>query len=94
MRACGDDVLELIHDGYATACVEEAPFGYVGVFSAHVNVGFFLGAELDDPADLLEGTGKRMRHVKCRPGGLPDNAALEALIDTAYTDIRSRLRSE
>src|SRR5437762_3581871 len=49
MRACGDDVRELMHDGFPTVCIEDAPFGYVGVFRAHVNVGFFYGAELEDP---------------------------------------------
>lgn len=29
MRACGDDVRELMHDGAPTACVEDAAFGYV-----------------------------------------------------------------
>jgi hypothetical protein len=68
MRRCGEDVRELMHDGYATACVGDAPFAYVGVFKDHVNVGFFNGATLADPARLLEGTGKRMRHVKLKPG--------------------------
>jgi hypothetical protein len=94
MRACGGDVLELMHDGYPTACVEDAAFAYVGVFKAHDNVGFFFGAELDDPAGLLEGSGKRMRHVKCRPGALPDAAALQLLIEAAYADIKSRLEVE
>lgn len=94
MRACGDDVRELMHDGYPTACVEDAAFAYVGVFKAHVNVGFFHGAELDDPSGLLEGTGKRMRHVKCRPGAEINVAALQALIDAAYADIKLRLDLE
>ena len=64
MRACGDDVRELLHDGHPTACVGSAAFCYVSAFTAHVNVGFFLGAELPDPAGLLEGTGIFMRHVK------------------------------
>jgi hypothetical protein len=68
MRSCGDDVLELLHDGHPTACVGDAAFGYVNAFTAHVNVGFFRGAEIADPAGLLEGTGKFMRHVKLRPG--------------------------
>jgi hypothetical protein len=51
----------------------------------------FLGALLDDPAGLLEGTGKRGRHVKLRPGRELDAAALGRLIDTAYADIRARL---
>src|SRR5512132_3905738 len=68
MRDCGDDVRELLHDGHPTACVGEAAFGYVNAFTAHVNVGFFRGAELSDPSGLLEGTGKIMRHVKLTPG--------------------------
>jgi hypothetical protein len=39
-----------------------------GFFRVHVNVGFFHGASLDDRACLLEGSGKRMRHVKLRWG--------------------------
>jgi hypothetical protein len=91
MRACGRDVRELMHDGCPTACVGDAAFGYVNAFKAHVNVGLFFGALLDDPAGLLEGTGKRGRHVKLRPGHEVDAAALARLIDTAYADIRARL---
>jgi len=91
MRECGDDVRELIHDGCPVACVADAPFGYVNVFRAHVNVGFFLGAELPDPAGLLQGSGRQMRHVKLRPGEDFDDAALRALIEAAYLDIKSRL---
>src|SRR4029453_317870 len=68
MRQCGDDVEELMHDGCPVACVEDAPFGYVNTFKGHVNVGFFNGAALEDPAGLFEGSGKRMRHVKLKPG--------------------------
>jgi len=93
MRGCGADVRELFHDGYPTACVGNAPFGYVGAFSAHVNVGFFHGAALDDPAGLLEGAGKRMRHVKLRWGHPVNDAALGELIAAAYRDIRLRLGS-
>jgi hypothetical protein len=92
MRQCGDDVRELMHDGCPTACVGDAAFGYVNAFKAHVNVGFFFGSLLDDPARLLEGTGKRGRHVKLRPGQELDSAALARLIEAAYHDIRARLR--
>src|SRR5215831_15316549 len=68
MRECGSDVLELMHDGCPVVCIEDAPFAYVNVFRSHVNVGFFHGAALQDPAGLLEGNGKRMRHVKLKPG--------------------------
>jgi hypothetical protein len=90
-RDCGDDVRELMHDGCPTACVADVPFGYVNVFKAHVNVGFFHGAELKDPSGLLEGSGKRMRHVKLKPGRELDAAALTALIDAAYRDVKARL---
>jgi hypothetical protein len=92
MRRCGPDVRELMHDGCHTACVGDASFGYVAAYRSHVNVGFFFGALLDDPAHLLEGTGKRGRHVKLRPGTAIDEAALARLIATAYDDIRARLR--
>jgi hypothetical protein len=92
MRQCGGDVRELMHDGCPTACVGDAAFGYVNAFKDHVNVGFFLGALLKDPACLLTGTGKRGRHVKLRPGRQVDSSALAQLIDAAYVDIRVRLR--
>lgn len=91
MRNCGDDVRELLHDGQPTACVADAAFAYVDAFKAHVNVGFFGGAELDDPNGLLEGTGKFMRHVKLRPESEVDATALLKLINTAYTDMKERL---
>ena len=81
-----------MHDGYATACVQDAPFAYVGVFKAHVNVGFFHGAALPDIEGLLVGTGKKMRHVKLRPGHAVDEASLEALVSAAYGDIITRLK--
>ena len=94
MRQCGDDVRELMHDGCPVACVGDAPFGYVNVFKAHVNVGFFLGAELVDPTGLLQGTGRRMRHVKVQPEARLDETALSALIRAAYVDIKSRLMTD
>ena len=92
VRGCGDDVRELIHDDQPTACVGDAAFAYVDAFTAHVNVGFFQGAELDDPAGLLEGTGKFMRHVKLRPECEVDVSALSKLIETAYLDMKGRLQ--
>jgi Domain of unknown function (DU1801) len=93
MRKCGADVREILHDGCPTACVGEIAFAYVNAFTAHVNVGFFHGAALDDPAGLLEGTGKRMRHVKLRRGEPVNTVALNDLITAAYKDLRLRLES-
>jgi hypothetical protein len=94
MRGCGDDVRELLHDGHPTACVGDAGFGYVNVFKAHVDVGFFRGAEIADRGGLLEGSGKFMRHVKLRPGRDVDAAALRNLIEVAYADMRMRVEAE
>ena len=94
MRACGAEVRELLHDGHPTACVGDAGFAYVNAFTAHVNVGFFRGAELADPAGLLVGTGRFMRHVKLTPGGDVDAAALTQLIATAYRDMTRRVEAE
>jgi hypothetical protein len=91
MRQCGDDVRELMHDGCPVACVEDAPFGYVNSFNTHVNVGFFYGAVLEDPAGLLEGSGKRMRHVKLNLSREFKAVALSDLIKAAYLDIKVRL---
>ena len=94
MRACGDDVRELLHDGHPTACVGDAAFGYVNVFKAHVNVGFFRGAEIVDPYRILEGAGKFMRHVKLNSSRDVDADALRKLIETAYIDMKRRVKAE
>jgi hypothetical protein len=87
LRRCGPNVRELIHDGCPVACVEDVAFAYVNAFKSHVNVGFFYGAALDDPHGLLEGSGKRMRHVKLRADRAPNEAALRALIAAAYRHV-------
>ena len=94
LRGCGRDVRELLHDGYPTACVRDAAFAYVGAFKAHVNVGFFRGAELPDPTGLLAGSGKYMRHVKLRPDDNIDENALTDLIAAAYRDMQQRLEAK
>jgi hypothetical protein len=93
MRECGDEVRELLHDGCPVACFGDTPFAYVNVFTSHVNVGFFQGASLPDPARMLQGSGKFMRHVKLKPGTPSDAASLKRLIETAYSHIKSRVEN-
>jgi hypothetical protein len=93
MRRCGDEVREILHDGCPVACLGDVPFGYVNIFTSHVNVGFFQGAGLADPARMLQGTGKFMRHVKLRPGTAVDTASLNRLIELAYLDIKARVEN-
>ena len=49
-------------------------------------------AHLPDPAGLLEGTGKNMRHVKLRPGEVINREALATLIQAAYSTVKSAQR--
>jgi hypothetical protein len=93
MRNCGDEVRELLHDGCPVACLGDVPFGYVNVFTSHMNVGFFHGAALPDPGRLLQGSGKYMRHVKLRRGTAVNAAALSRLIEAAYADIKARVEN-
>jgi hypothetical protein len=93
MRTCGDEVREVLHDGCPVACLGDAPFGYVNVFRSHVNVGFFHGAALPDPAHLLQGEGRFMRHVKLRPGTVTNAGALSTLVTAAYSDIKWRVEN-
>jgi len=93
MRGCGDEVRELLHDGCPVACLGEFPFAYVNVFTAHVNIGFFQGSELPDPAGLLQGNGKFMRHARLKPGTAFDHASLHHLIEAAYAGIKVRMEN-
>jgi len=58
-----------------------------------VNVAFFHGAALLNPARLLQVTGKFMRHVKLRPGTATRAASLSTSIETAYSDIKARVEN-
>ncbi|GHN01638.1 hypothetical protein WSM22_31270 [Cytophagales bacterium WSM2-2] len=91
IKNCGGDVVDIFHDGYPIGCVDQAPFAYVNAFSSHVNVGFFYGADLYDKNGLLEGSGKRMRHIKIRPGVAYDEKEVLNFIKAAYVDIKKRL---
>src|SRR2546423_15047672 len=55
---------------------------YISAHKAHVNIGWF-GADLADPQRLMEGTGKRLRHVKLRNLEDVDKPALRTLLDAA-----------
>lgn len=94
IKNSGSEVEDIFHDGYPIGCVDHAPFAYVNVFTAHVNFGFFYGADLPDETGLLEGTGKRMRHIKIRPDSAYDDKEILALLELAYADILQRLIEE
>jgi len=59
---------------------------YLAAYTEHVNLGFYGGVDLADPAGLLEGTGKRLRHVKVRPGEPFPEADVRALLAEAFAE--------
>ena len=60
-------------------------FCYISVQKDDVNLGFYYGAELPDPEGLLQGTGKRLRHVKIRESKTIGSPALRQLLEVAST---------
>lgn len=91
LKNCGPAVQDIFHDDHPVLCVETAPFAYIDVFKSHINLGFFYGAELPDPNGLLEGMGKRMRHIKLYPSKSSKDQEIKTLIEIAYADILERL---
>ncbi|HET7560809.1 MAG TPA: DUF1801 domain-containing protein [Rhodanobacteraceae bacterium] len=63
-------------------------YAYIAVQPSHINLGFYHGMMLNDPAGLLEGSGKALRHVKVRHVADTRNAALADLLRQAISDRR------
>lgn len=61
-------------------------FCYISAHGAHVNLGFNYGADLPDPEGLLEGTGKKFRHIKIAQIEQIQQAGLRQLIEAAIED--------
>ena len=66
-------------------------FCYLGIYQNHVNLGFYYGAELVDPEDLLEGTGKKLRHVKVRNVAEIEQSSLRDLLIQSLEERKSAL---
>jgi hypothetical protein len=57
---------------------------YVVPQNGYANLGFFFGTGVSDPLGLLEGSGKRMRHIKIKSGAAAQNPALIPLVQEAW----------
>ena len=57
-------------------------YAYIAPQSDYVNLGFYHGVALMDPAGLLEGAGKRLRHIK-----------IKSVADVAKKEIRTLLKA-
>ena len=69
-------------------------FCYIGAHREHVNLGFYYGAELSDPEGLLEGTGKKLRHIKVREAEEVAQPALRHLVQSSLEERKKGLGME
>ena len=69
-------------------------FCYIGAYRAHVNLGFYYGAELADPLGLMEGTGKKLRHIKVKNIEKVDQPALRDIIQDSLEERKAALVME
>jgi len=63
-------------------------FAAIVLHGERVNLQFHRGTDLPDPAGLLEGTGKTMRHVKIRTDETVRSEEVRALIESAAARAR------
>ena len=89
VRATLEDAEETVKWNQPCWVVAGANCLYVSAQDGYVNLGFYDGAALDDSAGLLEGTGKRMRHVKVRSADALADDALSELVAAAEAHARS-----
>jgi hypothetical protein len=66
---------------------------YIATHRDYARLGFYFGASLSDPKKLVEGTGKRMRHVKVRTVAEASEDALADLIREAWTAAVANMES-
>ena len=61
-------------------------FCYIGLFGEHVNLGLNYGLVLPDPDKLLEGSGKKFRHVKIETLQDVNHPGLKKLLQAAIKE--------
>ncbi|MGH9662743.1 MAG: MmcQ/YjbR family DNA-binding protein [Bryobacteraceae bacterium] len=81
---------ENIYDAYNAVAIGYGPtvrlkdgICHVAVYSRHVNLGFNRGAEMVDPDGLLQGSGKRARHIAIRTRADLDRPAIRKYLRRA-----------
>jgi hypothetical protein len=86
---------ELVYDNYNALAIGYAPslktsdcMVSLGLFPRHVTLFFYWGAELADPAGLLQGSGNQVRSIRLTGPELFDDADVVALLDAAEANPR------
>jgi hypothetical protein len=85
---------EVVFHGAPSFCIGGEPFCYIVGYPRHVNLGFCDGVALSDPAKLLRGKGKFMRHVRLAPGEPLPAAALAHLVSQSARRVRTLQASD
>ncbi len=86
------EATEVVRLGDQAACYGVGPkkmseaHTYIMPRRGYANLGFFYGALLEDPMALLEGTGKKMRHIKVHRLEEATSAGLRALVEAALEE--------
>ena len=93
MRECGDKVRELLHDGCPVACLGDAPFGYVNVFTSHVNLGFFRADRSRIRPGVLQGHWQVHAPSQTETGNSRERRSSKPAHRTAYSDIKARVEN-
>ena len=89
IRAVDRNTVETVRLGDNAATYGVGPrkmtdgYAYIMPKRGYINLGFYQGALLSDPAGLLEGTGKGLRHVKIRSLADANRPPVRALIANA-----------
>lgn len=83
VRKLAPNLVEAMKYGMPSYVKDRHTVVYIMPASDHVNLGFYDGVDLDDPKNLLEGTGKRLRHVKVISVQEARNPELRSLIADA-----------
>jgi hypothetical protein len=85
------DSVELLYHTHALTsvyCLSEKlsnGFCMLPIYSNHVNFGFNKGTLLDDPENLLQGTGKLIRHIPVEKPSDYRNVSVAAIVRSAIT---------
>ena len=80
------------HANYAIGPEKDAEsFGYLCPLRDYVRLGFFYGAALPDPAGLLIGTGKRLRHIKVYSLEQAEQPEIRQLLEAAVRERKEAL---
>ena len=68
-------------------------YAYIAPQTGYVNLGFYHGVALNDPAKLLEGSGRRLRHMKIKTETDVCKKELRVLLKAALTERRNAVKS-